>query len=158
MGGSLRNPASFCNVVGLRPTPGRVPTWPSALPWATLAVQGPMARTVDDVALLLSVLAWPDRAARPRWSNRGRRSPRPWTARSPGCGWRGRRTSAGRCRWTPQSGRCRPQPRSRSPSWVPRWWRTVRIPPAPTRCSAPCGHGSSCTSTGRCWTRTPGRT
>jgi amidase len=60
MGGSLRNPASFCNVVGLRPTPGRVPTWPSALPWATLAVQGPMARTCDDAALLLSVLAGPD--------------------------------------------------------------------------------------------------
>ncbi|GAA2548383.1 amidase [Pseudonocardia hydrocarbonoxydans] len=60
MGGSLRNPASFCNVVGLRPSPGRVPTHPSALPWATMAVQGPMARTVADAALLLSVLAGPD--------------------------------------------------------------------------------------------------
>ncbi|GAB2513950.1 amidase [Nocardia heshunensis] len=60
MGGSLRNPASFCNVVGLRPSPGRVPTWPNPTAWATMAVQGPMARTVSDVALLLSVMAGPD--------------------------------------------------------------------------------------------------
>lgn len=59
-GGSLRNPASFCNVVGLRPSPGRVPSWPNNDPWATLGVQGPMARTVDDLALLLSVIAGPD--------------------------------------------------------------------------------------------------
>jgi len=60
MGGSLRNPASFCNVVGLRPAPGRVPTHPSQAPWATMSVQGPMARTVADAALLLSVVAGPD--------------------------------------------------------------------------------------------------
>jgi amidase len=60
MGGSLRFPASFCNVVGLRPSPGRVPTWPYATGWFTLAVDGPMARTVADVALILSVLAGPD--------------------------------------------------------------------------------------------------
>jgi amidase len=60
MGGSLRNPAAFCNVVGLRPTPGRVPTWPAALGWSQLSVQGPMGRTVADVALQLSVLAGPD--------------------------------------------------------------------------------------------------
>jgi amidase len=60
MGGSLRNPASFCNVVGLRPSPGRVPMWPDHAPWATMAVQGPMGRTVADVALLLSTLAGPD--------------------------------------------------------------------------------------------------
>jgi len=59
MGGSLRNPASFCNVVGLRPSPGRVPTWPAVSAWSTLSVQGPMARTVADVALLLSVIAGP---------------------------------------------------------------------------------------------------
>lgn len=60
-GASLRNPASFCNVVGLRPTPGRVPTWPTLHAWWTGSVHGPMARTVDDVALLLSSVAGPDR-------------------------------------------------------------------------------------------------
>jgi amidase len=60
MGGSLRNPASFCNVVGLRPSPGRVPSWPSNLGWSTLSVDGPMARTVADVALMLTALAGPD--------------------------------------------------------------------------------------------------
>lgn len=59
-GGSLRNPASFCNVVGFRPSPGRVPNWPNLLGWNTLNVKGPMARTVADAALLLSVLAGPD--------------------------------------------------------------------------------------------------
>ncbi len=60
MGGSLRNPASFCNVVGLRSAPGRVPVWPAVLAWSPFSVQGPMARTVQDVALLLSVMAGPD--------------------------------------------------------------------------------------------------
>lgn len=60
MGGSLRNPAAFCNVVGLRPTPGRVPTWPVAMGWTQLQVQGPMGRTVGDVALQLSAIAGPD--------------------------------------------------------------------------------------------------
>ncbi|GHF75807.1 amidase [Amycolatopsis bartoniae] len=60
MGGSLRNPASFTNVVGFRPSPGRVPTVPAKLAWSTLSVQGPMARSVEDAALLLSVLAGPD--------------------------------------------------------------------------------------------------
>lgn len=59
-GGSLRNPASFNNVVGLRPSPGRVPSWPDKAPWGQLSVKGPMARTVQDVALTLSVLAGPD--------------------------------------------------------------------------------------------------
>ena len=60
MGGSLRNPASFCGVVGLRPSLGRVPSWPTDNLWETTSVGGPMARTVGDVALLLSVLAGPD--------------------------------------------------------------------------------------------------
>jgi amidase len=59
MGGSLRNPASFCNVVGLRPSPGRVPRWPADNAWETTAVSGPMGRSVEDVALLLSVVAGP---------------------------------------------------------------------------------------------------
>src|SRR5262249_43026677 len=60
LGGSLRNPASFCNVVGFRPSPGLVPTWPTMLAWNTLTVEGPMARTVEDVALLLSAMAGAD--------------------------------------------------------------------------------------------------
>lgn len=59
-GGSLRNPASFCNVVGLRTAPGRVPVHAQGNAWLTIAVQGPMARTVSDLALLLSVIAGPD--------------------------------------------------------------------------------------------------
>ncbi|MFC3981160.1 amidase [Streptosporangium jomthongense] len=57
MGGSLRNPASFCNVVGLRPTPGRVPAPSPTAAWFTLGVPGPMARTVTDLALLMSVIS-----------------------------------------------------------------------------------------------------
>lgn len=60
MGGSLRNPASFCNVVGFRPSPGRVPVWPTAAAWFTYGVDGPMARTVEDVSLMLSAIAGPD--------------------------------------------------------------------------------------------------
>lgn len=60
-GGSLRLPAGFCNVVGLRPSAGRVPVFPATDGFAGFSVQGPMARCVDDVALLLSVMAGPDR-------------------------------------------------------------------------------------------------
>jgi amidase len=63
LGGSLRNPASFCNVVGLRPSTGRVPGWPNVSGWFPLSVEGPMARTVADTALLLSVMAGPDARA-----------------------------------------------------------------------------------------------
>ena len=57
-GGSLRNPAAFCNVVGFRPSPGRVPTESGA--WSSFSVSGPMARSVGDVALFLSAIAGPD--------------------------------------------------------------------------------------------------
>lgn len=63
VGGSLRNPAGYCNVVGLRPAPGRVPDYPSSMAWAMLGVAGPMARTVEDIALLLSAIAGPDARA-----------------------------------------------------------------------------------------------
>jgi amidase len=60
---SLRNPGNYCNVVGFRPTPGRVPGWPAANAWDTLSAIGPMARTVSDAAFLLSVMAGPDSRA-----------------------------------------------------------------------------------------------
>jgi amidase len=57
-GGSLRNPPAFCNVVGLRPAPGRVAS--ESTSWSPLSVAGPIARTVADVALFLSAIAGPD--------------------------------------------------------------------------------------------------
>jgi amidase len=60
LGGSLRNPASFCNVVGLRPAPGRVPSPESNDGWSPMSQLGPMARDVGDLTLLLAALAGPD--------------------------------------------------------------------------------------------------
>jgi amidase len=57
-GGSLRNPPAFCNVVGLRPSPGRVPSEGNS--WSPLSVSGPIARTVADVALFFSAIAGAD--------------------------------------------------------------------------------------------------
>ena len=57
MGGSLRNPPNFCNVVGIRCSPGRVSDVPTNLGWFTLSVPGPVARNVTDGAFFLSVLA-----------------------------------------------------------------------------------------------------
>ncbi len=54
-GGSLRNPPAFCNVVGLRPSPGRVVS--DSTTWSPLSVSGPIGRTVADVALFLSAIA-----------------------------------------------------------------------------------------------------
>ncbi|HEU4438261.1 MAG TPA: amidase [Methylomirabilota bacterium] len=60
LGGSLRTPAAFCGVVGFRTTPGLIPVYPADLGWDSLSVTGPMARTVADVALMLSAMAGPD--------------------------------------------------------------------------------------------------
>lgn len=60
-GGSLRNPAAFCGVVGFRPSPGVVPGDTRSAALFPLPTSGPMARTVEDVGLMLSVLARPDR-------------------------------------------------------------------------------------------------
>jgi len=61
-GGSLRNPAAFCGVVGYRPSPGLVPGNSRGIGLFHLSTAGPMARTVDDVALMLSVMTRADRA------------------------------------------------------------------------------------------------
>lgn len=55
LGGSLRNPANFCGVVGLRPSPGRVPVYPAANLFSPLGVLGPIARTAEDAAWLFSI-------------------------------------------------------------------------------------------------------
>ena len=60
LAGSLRNPANYCNVVGFRPTPGRVPAWPAANHWSNMTEPGPVAKTVADAAFLLSLMAGPD--------------------------------------------------------------------------------------------------
>jgi amidase len=60
LGGSLRNPGGYCNVVGFRPSPGRVPNINTNSAWFDMTVNGPLARTVGDVALMMSVIAGPD--------------------------------------------------------------------------------------------------
>ena len=57
MGGSLRNPAAWNNVVGFRTSIGRVPQLPSGITYNNYSVNGPMARNIDDLTLLLSVMA-----------------------------------------------------------------------------------------------------
>jgi amidase len=60
LGASIRNPASFCNLVGLRPSAGRVPDVSAPYAWSPMGVHGPLARTVEDAALLLRAMAGPD--------------------------------------------------------------------------------------------------
>ena len=62
-GGSLRNPAAFCNVVGFRPSPGRVPSPKAAFAWSTLSTSGCLGRSVADLAFALSTITGPDSRA-----------------------------------------------------------------------------------------------
>lgn len=72
LGGSVRMPASFCGIVGLRPSIGRIPRVPKPLLWDTLNSDGVLARNVEDAALMLSVMAGedardPTSIAQPSW-------------------------------------------------------------------------------------------
>ena len=132
LGGSLRNPAAWNGVLGLRPTPGLVPHWPTTAPWVPFAVDGPMARTAGDMALLLGAMAGPDPRAplsqrapradfaaplaadldgrRVAWSAALGGPPR--RSGDPGCAGV-RPPAAGRSRARCQRGRARPQRRRR---------------------------------------------
>jgi amidase len=94
LGGSLRNPAAWNGVVGLRPTPGVVPVWPRDAPWLPFSVSGPMGRTARDAGLLLDAMAGPD--ARDPLSMR---APRTEPADSLDADLRGRRVA-----WSPALG------------------------------------------------------
>ena len=149
MGGSLRNPASFCGVVGLRPSPGRVPTWPARYPWGALSVDGPMARSVDDLALFLGAIAGPD----PRCplsideagAALGELGPRPAGGRAP--------LDGVRVAWSPTLGglpvdargcrRCSTGCRRCSSRPAPGSRRSTRRSSGPTRRSRRCGRSSS---------------
>jgi amidase len=76
-GGSLRNPAAFCNVVGFRPSIGRVPSPRAAFAWSTLNTAGCMGRSVADLALVLSTIAGPDPRAPLSLQEPGERFARP---------------------------------------------------------------------------------
>jgi amidase len=76
-GGSLRNPAAFCNIVGFRPSPGRVPNPKAALAWSTLSTSGCLGRSVADLALALSTIAGPDSRAPLSIDESGERFSRP---------------------------------------------------------------------------------
>ena len=100
VGGSLRNPASWCNVVGFRTSPGRVPMWPRAVLFDPLDVAGPIARHAADAALLLSVMAGPDRRV-------------PHASETPGARFRApleRDFEGARVAWSPTLGGCPVEP------------------------------------------------
>src|SRR5260370_31177180 len=76
-GGSLRNPAAFCNVVGFRPSIGRVPNPKAAFGWSSLSTSGCLGRSVADLALALSTIAGPDSRAPLSIDEPGERFARP---------------------------------------------------------------------------------
>jgi len=76
-GGSLRNPAAFCNVVGFRPSIGRVPNPKAGFAWSTLSTSGCLGRSVTDLAFVLSTIAGPDSRAPLSINEPGERFARP---------------------------------------------------------------------------------
>jgi amidase len=76
-GGSLRNPAAFCNIVGFRPSIGRVPNPKAAFAWSTLSTSGCLGRSVADLAFVLSTMAGPDPRAPLSINEPGERFARP---------------------------------------------------------------------------------
>lgn len=76
-GGSLRNPAAFCNVVGFRPSIGRVPNPKADFAWSTLSTSGCLGRSVADLAFILSTIAGPDSRAPLSIDEPGERFSRP---------------------------------------------------------------------------------
>jgi amidase len=72
-GGSVRLPAGFCGIVGIRPTPGLIPNYPMPLAWDPGQVNGPLCRTVEDVALMLDCMVGFSRlspiSAAPPWTS-----------------------------------------------------------------------------------------
>jgi amidase len=95
LGGSLRGPAAFCGVIGFRTTPGLIPRYPSVLGWDSYSVEGPMARTVADTALMLSAMAGSDDRAPLSYDV----DVRAFTAATKGPGVKGWRVA-----WTPDLG------------------------------------------------------
>jgi len=77
MGGSLRNPAAYCGVVGFRPSPGAVPHELRLVGWSPLSVQGPMGRSVADAALLFSVMRGSDFRDPLSWPHHQEKGPEP---------------------------------------------------------------------------------
>ncbi len=77
LGASLRNPANFCNVVGFRPSSGRVPSRPAQNPWSSMTELGPLARTAADAAFLLAAMAGPDPRAPASYNEPGKVFARP---------------------------------------------------------------------------------
>src|SRR5215470_17610779 len=96
LGGSLRGPAALCGVVGFRTTPGLIPRYPEVLAWDSYSVEGPMARTVGDAALTLSVMAGPADDRAPMNYAADTRAFRAAVARPSVKGWR--------ISWTPDLG------------------------------------------------------
>jgi amidase len=96
LGGSLRGPAALCGVVGFRTTPGLIPRYPEVLAWDSYSVEGPMARTVGDAALMLSVMAGPADDRAPMNYATDTRAFRAAVARPSVKGWR--------IAWTPDMG------------------------------------------------------